>query len=359
MAAVAVSLALTVAATPGCILLARRTGAMDRPGPLKPQTSPTPYLGGLALLPGIAVGALVSDAPAVLVPLVLVALLGLLDDVRDLPVGGRLLGEAAVGVAGAVVLGASSWQAVLGTAALVVVLVNAVNLVDGVDALAAGVSACGLAGAAFVATEARALMACAAAACVGFLVFNRPPARIYLGDAGAYLLGTLLAFGIAAPLVHGPTSTLGPALGLCGLAAYPLVEIASTLVRRTLRGSPLSRGDREHVYDRWMVRGVPPARVVLVLIVMHAVFVMAASVAVSLEADAAAVGVAVALGVMTGVAVVFPRGVNPGHPPRPREEHVATPPSPGRSRSAARSAHGPRRPWRPGGTRRSAGSRIP
>ena len=308
-ALVALSLALTAGVTPACMVLARRTGVLDRPGPLKPHSSPTPYLGGLAVLTGTVVGVLASDRPAVLVPLVAVLLLGLVDDVRDLAVAPRLLGEAATGVVGAMAIGASTWPAVLGIAALVVVLVNAVNLVDGVDALAAAVCACSLAAAAMLTTEHRELMACAAAACVGFLFFNRPPARIYLGDAGSYLLGTLVALGVAGPLVDGSArGSAGAAwLALAGLAAYPLVEIASTLIRRIMSGSPMSQGDREHLYDRGIARGAAASRVVVVLTLLHAAFVLTASVAFSRKDAGTSVGIAAMLGLLTGAAVFYPR----------------------------------------------------
>jgi UDP-GlcNAc:undecaprenyl-phosphate GlcNAc-1-phosphate transferase len=93
------------------------------------------------------------------------------------------------------------------------------------------------------------------AALVGFLVFNRPPARIYLGDGGSYLLGTALAVLLAgtwAPHVAVSTGTAALAL-----VAIPVVEVGCAVIRR-LRGrrSPMA-GDRGHPYDRLVTRGWP------------------------------------------------------------------------------------------------------
>ena len=135
------ALALAIVATPAAAALARRTGLLDQPGPLKVQTQPVPCLGGLAVLVATAVG-LAVGRPAWLVPLALALLLGTLDDARALPPHVRLVGEVAVGtVAGVLVpTGLAQPWAALGTAAAVVVLINAVNLIDGLDALAASVS---------------------------------------------------------------------------------------------------------------------------------------------------------------------------------------------------------------------------
>src|SRR5207244_7727637 len=88
---------LVLVATPAASGLARRAGLLDHPGPLKVQTRPVPYLGGLAVLTATTVG-LVIGRPAWLVPLALALVLGTFDDARTLPPRVRLAGEVVVGL---------------------------------------------------------------------------------------------------------------------------------------------------------------------------------------------------------------------------------------------------------------------
>jgi UDP-N-acetylmuramyl pentapeptide phosphotransferase/UDP-N-acetylglucosamine-1-phosphate transferase len=249
LAAVVVALATPLAARG-----ARRLGIVDRPGPLKPQEATVPYLGGLAVLLGLA-GPTAMTRPLLLVPLVMAAALGVADDAVDVPPRIRLVAELAVGV-----LVAAAVPTRLDTIGFVVVAfatvatINAVNLVDGLDGLAAVVT--GLASAVLVVTTAgddRALPAATVGACVGFLVHNRPPASIYLGDAGSYLLGTCLAAGVASSWAEDrPVASSIAAL----VAVVPgAVELAMTVLRRLRARRPLFEGDRHHLYDRLRRRG--------------------------------------------------------------------------------------------------------
>ncbi len=81
------SFVVALAATPLCIVVARRSGTMDKAGPLKPQAEPVPYLGGLAVFAGLAVG-IAPYHPSVLIPLAVALLVGLADDRWDLAPGG-------------------------------------------------------------------------------------------------------------------------------------------------------------------------------------------------------------------------------------------------------------------------------
>jgi UDP-GlcNAc:undecaprenyl-phosphate GlcNAc-1-phosphate transferase len=259
-AAAAAGLAATLAATPLAIALARRTGMLDTPSALKPQAAPVPYLGGLAVFAGAAAGG-ASGRPSVLLALGTALLLGAADDRYDLPPAARIAGQVAVGAA---VAATSPVQlpGAAGTVLLVPVtalLVNGVNLLDGLDMLASGV--CGVAAVAFalqLGGPGRQLAAALAGALAGFLAFNRPPARVYLGDGGSYLLGTALAVLLAGSWAPGSPT----AHGVAGLAivAVPVGEVVFAMVRRARgRRSPLA-GDRGHPYDRLVARGwAPPA----------------------------------------------------------------------------------------------------
>ncbi len=255
-AALATALVLTPLARRASFAL----GVLDRPGPLKPQLQPVAYLGGVAVFGALAV-VLAPSHPAWLVPLGLAAALGLADDVRAISPRLRLLMQVSIGCVAGIVEPAFGRFGILGTAVLVVVLVNAVNLIDGMDGLATSVVAISVLGFAVLGGEAALPAFALAGALIGFLVFNRPPARIYLGDGGSYLLGTALAL-VAARAVQNESRAAWLALPL--LVGLPLADTAIAVVRRWRAGRPILAGDRSHIYDQLVDRGWSVVRVLVV-----------------------------------------------------------------------------------------------
>jgi UDP-GlcNAc:undecaprenyl-phosphate GlcNAc-1-phosphate transferase len=266
----AVTAAVTsLAAVPPCSWLARVTGIMDRPGPLKVQTTAVPYLGGLAVMLALLAAAWTrvlrpEVRPAVILPLALGMCLGIVDDARGLPPAIRLVGELAVGLALAWALptrlGLAGWPAVV---AVVIALVNGVNLLDGLDALAGCVTAASAIGFALTLSgDGRLAAVTCLGAVAGFLVWNRPPARIYLGDGGSYLLGTALAALVIAS--WSPTTPASVSLASPILVALPLAEIAWAVLRRLRARLPVLAGDRGHSYDHLSSRGWSAATIAVV-----------------------------------------------------------------------------------------------
>ena len=258
-----VALGAGVVATPIAALVARRVGAVDHPGPLKPQASAVPYLGGVAVM--VALGAGLAGGRAVAaVPLVAAVVLGTLDDLVGMPIVVRVLGQASIGVGIALAI---PWR-LSGAAGMIVgglvavVLMNGVNLLDGLDALSGGVMAVGCA---FVAIllhgPGRSLAVALACGLAAFLVFNRPPARIYLGDGGTYLLGASATMLLA----YAWAPALSAATGIATLAvvAIPCAEVALAVVRRVRMHAPMTEGDRRHPYDLLAARGWPVGAVAL------------------------------------------------------------------------------------------------
>jgi UDP-GlcNAc:undecaprenyl-phosphate GlcNAc-1-phosphate transferase len=271
---------LTALLAPLVIRLAVRTGVIDRPGPLKPHDRPVPYLGGLAVFCGIAVCCGIAAAtagsppPALLLPLGLALVLGLLDDVTSLPVIPRLVVELGIGVSVAWVSGVHRPLAGAFLVLVTVALINALNMVDGIDGLALGM--CVVSGLGFTALAPAGWTSVAAAVAggaAGLLVFNRPPARIYLGDAGSYLLGTAVAVLVGASWsATGHTADRATDLAvIAAVVGYPWVELVSTVGRRLLTRRPLFGGDRDHVYDRLERGGLGKARVTGLLVAGQAV----------------------------------------------------------------------------------------
>lgn len=298
----AVALAVALVMTPIARRVSFAVGILDRPGPLKVQREPVAYLGGAAVFVALA-AALAVDHPSWIVPLALATSLGVADDVRTISPQLRLLAQCTVGVAAGLVVPAPGPVGVLVTAGCVVVLVNAVNLLDGMDALASSVAATSAFAFAILGGVVRDPALALAGGLVGFLFFNRPPARIYLGDGGSYLIGTTLAL-LAATALDGQGAAAWIALPL--LVALPLADTAIAIVRRARTRRPLFAGDRSHIYDQLADRGWPVPRIVLALVAAQCVAAGAGLVAWHLEALAAA---AIALGcLLLGAAVVWKVG---------------------------------------------------
>jgi UDP-GlcNAc:undecaprenyl-phosphate GlcNAc-1-phosphate transferase len=285
----AIALVVALGVTPLVIIVANRTEIVDRPGELKPQAHAVPYLGGVAVFAGLAVGA-ATGRPVVLVPLAASLCLGVADDRWDLPPLWRLVGQLAVGAAIVVTcpVHLPGIAASLFIVVVAVLLINGVNLIDGLDGLASGVVAIAAAGFAVILHGAgRQLAIALVAALVGFLVYNRPPARVYLGDGGSYLLGTALT--VLLVVAWGPGIAVQSGTAALALVALPVAEVAFAVVRRLRGRRSLMTGDRGHPYDRLVARGWPRAAASLSYIGMEAILSSGALVAAHLESLTAAI----------------------------------------------------------------------
>ena len=295
---------VTLALTPVAILVARRTGIMDRPGALKDQARAVPYLGGVAVFCGLSVG-VYGTRPSVLLPLAMALALGVADDRLSLPAGVRLLGEVAVGcaVVATCPVHLPGWVAAAALVPVTLLLVNGVNLMDGLDMLAGGTVAVAAVGfgallAGTVAVAGRVTAVGLAAALVAFLVYNRPPARIYLGDGGSYLLGTALTVLLAHAWGPGVATTAGVASLV--LVALPAAEVAFAVVRRVRGRRPVLAGDRGHPYDRLVARGWARPSASAAYIAAQGILAVAAVLAYR----RGSLGAAIAVDVAGGVALV-------------------------------------------------------
>jgi UDP-GlcNAc:undecaprenyl-phosphate GlcNAc-1-phosphate transferase len=240
---------------------------LDHPNERSLHQHPTPRIGGLGIMAGLTICSLLlrpDDVFVLAVFAVGLSALSLLDDFRGLSVRVRFAGHV---LAAAMTVYAlpempvwGSWLAVLA----MVWMTNLYNFMDGSDGLAGGMSLFGFASYGAAAwlggAEAFALLAwIIAAAASGFLMFNFPPARVFMGDAGSIPLGYLAA-----------------ALGLAGWAAdiwpiaFPLlvfspfiVDASVTLARRSLRGEKIWQAHRSHYYQRLVLMGWSHRRLAL------------------------------------------------------------------------------------------------
>ncbi len=144
--------------------------------------------------------------------------------------------------------------------------VNIINLIDGIDGLAAGVSVFLMITLGILASNAEPItLICFGMVGVlgGFLIYNFPPARIFLGDGGAYFLGFLIG---ATALLNSRKGEVALALVAPFLAlGLPVLDTALAIIRRGIRGLPLFFGDREHIHHRMVDLGFSTRRVILIL----------------------------------------------------------------------------------------------
>jgi UDP-GlcNAc:undecaprenyl-phosphate GlcNAc-1-phosphate transferase len=345
--AFATALTVSVVATPLVRSLAIRLRLGDKPNGRKLHTHPIPHLGGVALFLGMVAAIaplgnrwLPAGASATLllkaIPAILViVVLGLVDDTRNLRARHKLvvqLGAAVMLVAigfrlftGVLVLDVSAFAVALVSLLFLVGMLSSVNLVDGHDGLAGGVSL--ISAAAFAAIGSMAgisdvvpfsLAVCGA--CLGFLVFNFPPGRIYMGDTGSMLLGLLLALTACLVSMRAPSANMFAAV--CFVLGVPLLDTALAIARRVVLRSPLFAADCLHMHHVLRDTGLSPRKTLLVLYGMQVFF--------CLLGIGAALGwvlpVIVGLGFISVVFVSFLRMMIEGRttPAPARTRHIAS-----------------------------------
>jgi UDP-N-acetylmuramyl pentapeptide phosphotransferase/UDP-N-acetylglucosamine-1-phosphate transferase len=245
------------------VLLTSRlaTHVIDRPNARSMHTTPTPRLGGLALIMGFGLSTLIFGV-AVPTPLclacALLVVVSFIDDVRGLAVFVRLPMHGVIGTLATLGV-APSWP-VPGLILAAVALTWAINLynfMDGLDGLAGGQAVFGFAAYALAAAFVGHLpiaLACSAlvGGALGFLIFNVHPARIFMGDAGSTSLGLLAgALGL-----WGVTHAVWP-IWFPIVAFLPFILDASlTLLLRVLRGERFWHAHRQHAYQRLSLMGL-------------------------------------------------------------------------------------------------------
>lgn len=297
------SLVATLATTPLARRIAVRVGAVDYPNARRINKTPIPRMGGIAIFCGIVAAFVVQYLgttylgwPVVLVPsprlevnywlLVLAFLVifatGLLDDRYSLKPLQKLAGQvlaAVLAVVGGLVIGDISnplggpfvslgWLAYPVTVIYLVAYTNIINLIDGLDGLAAGISALAsltmfvlsvLAGR----LDAAALAVAVVGSSLGFLRYNFHPASIFMGDSGALTLG--FALGAVSLLsvtrFAGLTTIIVPLV----IAAVPIIDTFSAIVRRLRGHVSIGHADRGHIHHRLMAEGFDQRQAVLLM----------------------------------------------------------------------------------------------
>jgi UDP-GlcNAc:undecaprenyl-phosphate GlcNAc-1-phosphate transferase len=293
---------VTIVLIPGTIFVARRVGAVAEPDAERHlHSEPTPRLGGLALFGGFTValivfGGGVADRWQVVAVTAAITVAMLVDDILDLRWNAKLAIEVGAGVLAALLGVTINYFTVPGShgptplglglmaAPITVVFILgmqvSINLLDGSDGVAAGVVAIvatvlmlaavnRVQGAADlqngVIVMSGALMGC----CCGFLVFNLPPARVFMGDTGSHFLGVALAMisvlGVAKIAVALALFVPLIALGL------PIGDTAFAIVRRRRAGRSATEPDAGHLHHRMLATGMSPMETAITFYLMTAI----------------------------------------------------------------------------------------
>ncbi len=286
---------------PLIIKLSHRKGWLDYPNDRKMHRLPTPRLGGISIfiscliawMAGMALRPeIISGMGNLIFWLLLGGLiifgLGLWDDLKPVRFRFKILIEVLVGLililAGLKIelLFIPFWQPTeLGwlsypvTLLWFLALLNSINLIDGLDGLAGGVSAIAavtmfVIGLHYQALLVALLMSGVVATCLGFLAFNRPPAKIFMGDSGSLFLGYLFAISSLICPIKSYTA-LAMFVPLVALA-LPLLEAVTSFMRRTLSLKKFYVPDNQHLYNLLLDLGFSPQGTVLIFYLLSLVF---------------------------------------------------------------------------------------
>jgi UDP-GlcNAc:undecaprenyl-phosphate/decaprenyl-phosphate GlcNAc-1-phosphate transferase len=290
---------VSLVATPVVRAVALRWRLGDKPNGRKLDARPIPHLGGIALFLGIVAALLplvLMAAPDVVtsslvarsIPVVvLIVALGVIDDTRNLRARHKLLVQV-LAAAGMVALGYrlftgvwmfDAWMGMLSVLSLIFILgmLSSVNLIDGHDGLAAGVSLISAASFAVIAaiagvTSVLPVSLAVCGACLGFLIFNFPPGRIYMGDTGSMLLGLLLAVMACLVSMRAPSPGMFAAVILA--LGVPLLDTGLAIARRVVLRAPVFSADHLHMHHILRGSGLSPRRTLYVLYAMQLFFCM-------------------------------------------------------------------------------------
>ena len=292
-----VAVTISLAGTAWLIRLLADWQIRDVPNERSSHAVPVPRGAGVAVLAAALIawtaGSLVAGEDTVFHPLILggaafLALVGLVDDIRDLPAVPRLLAQVISVIPGLLLLqpggglfeSVAVWYLDLALTGFVWLwFINLYNFMDGIDGITGveTVSLCiGIAGLAALGVAVPGLLDPALAVCaaaLGFLVFNWHPARIFLGDVGSVSLGYLMGW-LLIQIATGDAAFPGSWAVALILPGYYLADASITLTRRLVRGSNVLRAHREHFYQKALENGRSHATVCRCIMLANAALIL-------------------------------------------------------------------------------------
>ncbi|WP_088809840.1 MULTISPECIES: glycosyltransferase family 4 protein [Listeria] len=268
-------------------------GAVDAPRERHSHKKVTPTLGGLAIFISFSIGFFLAPIdktgflPVYIGALIIIAT-GIIDDIIELSPKLKLLGQLlaafCVTVWGNVVIEFINvpfygqldfgWLAIPISMIWIIAIINALNLIDGLDGLSSGISIIALmtiAGMALILNDAfvAPVALLLVAAVLAFLLFNFPPASIFMGDTGALFLGYMIA---VLSLMGFKNVTFISLLVPLIILGVPLSDTFFAIIRRLKKRTPISAADRSHIHHRLMALGFTERQTVLLIYCMALLF---------------------------------------------------------------------------------------
>ena len=285
--------------TPGVILLAKKTGALDAPDSRKVHKKPIPRIGGIGIYSAFMVsivtvilladlqGEMLREVIGLTVSGSLIVLVGVIDDYKNLPAKVKLLGQILAAAVLVFIFDVRidfitdpfgdyiylEFLAIPATMLWLVGLTNTVNLIE------AGISAIASITILLVALEQNFLLvavltAALAGAAFGFLYYNFNPACIFMGDSGSMFLGFMLA-GISVIGAVKSAATIALIVPILALG-LPILDTTFAIVRRYRNGVPIFKPDKGHLHHRLLGLGFTQRQAVLLMYVISALLGMSA-----------------------------------------------------------------------------------
>ena len=288
--ALGVSMAVSFALVPAAKWIAIKIGAVDVPkDKRRMHDHPIPRLGGLSIFVGFVIAVMLFAQPdrqlrGILLGACLIVAVGVVDDSHPLGAGIKFIlqivaaliavwhGVVIQTIANPLPFGGDYWDfgimAVPITVIWIVAVTNSVNLIDGLDGLADGVSTIAALTMLVIALLMRNIemaVICAAlvGACVGFIPYNRNPAKMFMGDTGATFLGYMLATVSVTGLfkLYAIISFIVPFI----ILGFPIFDTASAFTRRILKGQNPMKADRSHTHHKLIDMGMNQKQAVATL----------------------------------------------------------------------------------------------
>jgi len=262
------SFILSIILVPILIKIAKKYKIVDKPdNKLKVHKVPIPYLGGIAIF--LSILPFYYNDIGFIIPASILTFIGLYDDIKSVSPYVRLFAEfivvsLAIYFVGGIIQPFQFFILVLTGIALV----NGVNMVDGMDGVCAGTAIVSLLFFSLISKNYELLIF--AFAILGFLLYNLPPAKIFLGDAGSYLLGFVLFYSFS--FLSGRSGKGGYFISII-ITGFYFTDLAYAVIRRLLRKRSPFFGDKEHIYDKIRKKyKIKPFFVALVTYIISTVF---------------------------------------------------------------------------------------
>lgn len=292
---IAVTFLISLSMTPIARKIAKHVGALDEPNPRKVHKVPMPRLGGLAIYVSFIIGyAIFGEVNTQMLSIFIggfaLVITGMIDDIKPIKARYKLIVQIIVGLL-VVIYGQIFFTEIsfLGlkfylnkyvsyfiSTLFIVAITNSINLIDGLDGLAAGISSIYFLTIAIIAFILNriggldiVLSVIMLGATLGFLPFNFPPAKIFMGDTGSLFLGYMIS--IIALLGFKITTVTSLIVPLC-ILAIPIFDTALAIFRRLLKHQNIGMADKEHFHHQLLKLRYSPTASILIIYFIDILF---------------------------------------------------------------------------------------